>query len=206
MISHDRSALVVIDVQNDFVSGSMAIAGSERIIAPINQMAARASNLVVSVDWHPERHISFASNHEGTKPGDFIQAPYGRQKVYVDHCVQGTFGAELDPRLEVAKASLILRKGYRADLDSFSAFHWNDGVTCTGLAGYLRDRAIENVYVCGLARLGCVLQSALGAAREGFNVFFVDDASMGNAGRDEGECMALLHQAGVKVVTTGELE
>lgn len=206
MISHERSTLVVIDVQNDFVSGTMAIAGSERIIAPINRMSALSPNLVVAMDWHPRGHISFAGSHEGNVPGDFIQAPYGRQKLYVDHCVQGTHGAELDPRLEVGKASLILRKGYRADLDSFSAFHWNDGVTSTGLAGYLRDRSIEHVYVCGLARLGCVLQSALGAAREGFNVFFVDDASMGSAGRDEGECMALLHQAGVKVVASGDLE
>lgn len=183
----------------------MAIAGSEQIIAPINRMAAMTPNLVVAMDWHPHGHISFASSHETNIPGDFVEVPYGRQKLYVDHCVQQTWGAELDPRLQVANASLILRKGYRTDLDSFSAFHWNDGVTCTGLAGYLRDRSIENAYVCGLARLGCVLQSALGAAREGFNVFFVDDASMGNAGRDEDECMALLHQAGVKVVKSGDL-
>lgn len=201
----ERSALVIVDVQNDFVSGSMAIPGSEAIIDPINRIAPLFPTVVAALDWHPRDHISFASNHPGLKAGDFIPRPWGQQKLYPDHCVQGTPGAEPDPRLKLDTAALLLRKGYQRDLDSFSAFHWNDGTTCTGLAGYLRDRGIEKVWVCGLARLGCVLQSALGAAREGFETHFIDDASMGTAGRDEAECLAMLHDAGVKIVTTQNL-
>jgi len=200
-----RDALVIVDVQNDFVSGTMKVPGAEAIIGPINEMAAASRNLIVAADWHPRGHISFASSHDGRQHGDFIEVAHGRQKLFHDHCVQGTWGAELDPRLRVEHAALVLRKGYHADLDSFSAFHWNDGATRTGLAGYLRDRGVERVFVCGIARLGCVLQSALGAAREGFETFFVDDASVGDAGRSEDECMALLAEAGVAVVRSGDL-
>lgn len=200
MVARAQDVLLVVDVQNDFVSGATAVRGAQEIIAPINAMAAVAGSVVVATDWHPSRHVSFASAHRGGRPGDIVDVPYGKQKLYVDHCVQGSWGAELDPRLELAGAALVLRKGYRPDLDSFSAFHWNDGVTRTGLAGYLRERDIRRIYVSGIARLGCVMQSALGAAREGFEVFLVDDASVGDAGRSEKECMAQLRDAGVSLV------
>jgi nicotinamidase/pyrazinamidase len=203
MRAHD--ALLVVDVQNDFVSGSMAIAGAERIIAPINALAARAPHVILAMDWHPPGHISFASSHAGRQHGDRIEAPYGPQTLFHDHCIQGSWGAALDQRLDVARAELVLRKGYRADLDSFSAFHWNDGQTRTGLAGYLRDRGIDRVHVAGLARLGCVLQSALGAAREGFAVCLIDDASVGDARRSEDECVALLRDAGGQLVASRDL-
>lgn len=200
-----QDALLVIDVQNDFVSGSMAIAGAERIIAPINAVAAVAPHVIVAMDWHPPGHISFASAHAGRVHGDRIEVSYGPQTLFHDHCVQGTWGAALDERLELVRAELVLKKGYNADLDSFSAFHWNDGKTRTGLAGYLRDRGIERVYVSGLARLGCVLQSALGAAREGFQIRLIDDASVGDARRSEDECMALLRDAGGRLVQSRDL-
>lgn len=197
-------ALVVVDVQNDFVSGTMAVPDAESIIAPINRLAASAAHLIVTQDWHPPTHVSFASNHVGKRPGDSVEISYGRQKLFATHCVQDTWGAELAPGLRVSHAHLILRKGYRIELDSFSAFHWNDGVTRTGLAGYLRDRDVKRVLVAGLARFGCVLQSALGAAREGFEVGFVDDASKGNAGLSEAEGQALLDGAGIAVVHSSD--
>lgn len=191
---HD--ALLVIDVQNDFVSGSLAIPGAAQIIEPINAAARMFDHVIIVTDWHPEGHVSFASAHLGAAKGDSVSVFYGEQKVHADHCVQGSWGAELAPNLDLAKAQMTFRKGYRKDVDSYGAFYENDRETSTGLGAYLKARGIERVFCAGLARYGCVLQSALGAARDGFTVFMVRDASAGDFDREEND--RLIAAAGVQ--------
>lgn len=205
MLPTEKDALIVVDVQNDFVSGTMAIPDAKSIIAPINQMAAVFPTVVVATDWHPVGHVSLASSHPGAKHGDVVEVFYGEQRVFHDHCVQETWGAELDPDLRLGKAQLILRKGYRMGVESNGAFYENDGITRTGLTGYLRDRGIDRVYCCGLARLGCVMQTALGAARDGFRVFMVDDASKGRPRPEDADTLKRLADAGIAWVSSSEL-
>jgi nicotinamidase/pyrazinamidase len=205
MLPTEKDVLIVVDVQNDFVTGTMAISGAKSIIEPINRMAEVFPTVVVATDWHPVGHVSLASSHPGKKHGDVVQTFYGEQKVFHDHCVQGTWGAELDPDLKLGMAQLIFRKGYRMGVESNGSFYENDGVTATGLTGYLRGRGIENVYCTGLARLGCVMQTALGAARDGFKVYMVDDASKGRPGPNDEASMKKLADAGVKWVHSTEL-
>jgi nicotinamidase/pyrazinamidase len=193
----DKDVLIVVDVQNDFVCGTMAIPLAKAIIAPINAVAAAIPNLVVATDWHPADHVSFASAHPGLRHGDSVAVFYGTQRVYHDHCVQGSWGAELDPDLRLDKAQLILRKGYRPGVESNGCFYENDAVTRTGLAEYLRARGVGRVFCAGLARYGCVMQSALGAARDGFDVFMIDDASAGRPRDDEAEMLRTLEHAGI---------
>jgi nicotinamidase/pyrazinamidase len=176
MLLKRTSALIVIDVQNDFVSGSMAVANARRIINPINRLAETFETVVVAQDWHPPGHVSFASAHAEARPRDVVTVSYGVQRVFCDHCIQGTEGAELYPALRLEKAALILRKGYRREIDSYSAFYENDGKTCTGLAAYLRARGFDAVICVGLTRYGCVMASATDAVRDGFRVAIVDDA------------------------------
>jgi nicotinamidase/pyrazinamidase len=172
-----RDALVVIDVQNDFVSGTMAVPEAKRIIEPINRLAEAFETVIVVQDWHPPGHVSFASAHPGAKHRDLISVTYGTQRVFHDHCVQGTVGAELDPGLRLSSARLVLRKGYRREVDSHSAFFENDRATSTGLAAYLRVHGVERLFCAGLTRYGCVMMSAVDALREGFRVAIVEDAS-----------------------------
>lgn len=201
----DRDALLVIDVQNDFVSGSMAVPGAERIIGPINRIAARFANLVIATDWHPADHVSFASAHPGACHGDAVAVPYGRQRVFHDHCVQESWGAELAPGLRLSRAQLVLRKGYRREVDSFSCFYENDDTTPTGLGAYLRARSIERVFCTGLARFGCVMASALGAARDGLIAYMVEDASAGRETPEEDLLRRRLAEAGVRWLESHEL-
>jgi nicotinamidase/pyrazinamidase len=174
-----KDALVVVDVQVDFVSGALAVPGAEVVIAPINRLARVFEHVIVTTDWHPADHISFVSNHPGAKTGDCIATSYGEQTLHVAHCVQGTSGVELDPRLELGKAELIVRKGYRRDVESYGAFYDGAG-NSTGLGAYLKARGFERVFCTGLARHVCVLNTALGAARDGFDTFIVTDASAGD--------------------------
>jgi nicotinamidase/pyrazinamidase len=194
--------LIIIDTQNDFVTGVFGRPESEAIIGPINALVEAFEHVVVVKDWHPRDHISFASNHPGAKMRDRIDAPYGKQPVYHDHCVQGTKGAELDPRLEVTKAELILHKGYRSVSDSLSAFYEADG-TATGMGAYLKARNFKRVFLVGLARYGCVLQSALGAVKDGFETAIVRDASAGDHDVEEND--KLIAQAGIKWINSSEL-
>ena len=199
-----QDVLIVVDVQNDFVCGTMAIPDAKRIIAPINAMAAVFTNVVVATDWHPPGHVSFASAH-GKAHGDVVPVFYGEQRVYHDHCVQQSWGAELDPELRLGGAQLILRKGYRPHVESNGCFYENDEVTRTGLAEYLRARGIGRVFCAGLARYGCVMQSALGAARDGFAVFMVDDASAGRPRDDEAAVRKRIADAGIAWVHSREV-
>ena len=199
-----KDVFIVVDVQNDFTTGSMAIAGSESIIEPINVTAEIFEHVVVVTDWHPADHVSFASAHEGAAHGDTVAVPYGEQRVWNDHCVQGTEGAELDPGLKLDKAELVFRKGYRTAVDSYGAFYENDVVTPTGLGAYLKGRGIERVFVAGLARYGCAMQTALGAAKDGFDVFLVDDAAGGRPADPDAEAasMATIADANIGWVTS----
>lgn len=189
-----QDVLLVIDIQNDFVSGSLAIAGAEDIVAPVNRAASLFDHVVVITDWHPPRHISFASRH-GVPQKSVVTTAYGEQFVHADHCVQGSWGAELAPGLELAKAELVLRKGYREDVDSYGAFYENDGTTVTGLSAYLKARGLTRVFCSGLARYACVMHTALGARRDGFEVFILRDASAGGRNPEAGE--AAIAAAGI---------
>jgi nicotinamidase/pyrazinamidase len=177
-------ALLVIDMQRDFLpshlgtGGALAVARGDEIIPGINALAARFDHVLLTQDWHPRGHISFASAHPGKQPfTDTVQAPYGTQTLWPDHCVQGTPGAELDPRLHIPHAELILRKGFRRDIDSYSAFLENDHKTPTGLAGYLKDRALTRLFLCGLAYDFCVGFSAIDGAALGFTCLVLEDLS-----------------------------
>jgi nicotinamidase/pyrazinamidase len=169
-------ALLVIDMQLDFLpGGALAVPGGDTIIPAINALSARFDHVILTQDWHPQNHISFASSH-GLHPfTDTIEAPYGTQHLWPDHCIQGTPGADLHPGLSIPHAELILRKGFRKDIDSYSAFTENDQHTPTGLAGYLRERGLTRLFFTGLAYDFCVGFSALAAARLGFESIVLED-------------------------------
>jgi nicotinamidase/pyrazinamidase len=169
-------ALLVIDMQLDFLpGGALAVADGEAILPGINALAARFDHVILTQDWHPRNHISFASTH-GLHPfTDTIEASYGTQHLWPDHSIQGTRGAELHPDLSIPHAELILRKGFRKNIDSYSAFTENDQQTPTGLAGYLRERGLTRLFFTGVAYDFCVGFSALAAARLGFESLVIED-------------------------------
>lgn len=171
------TALIVVDVQNSFVAGgSLAVPRGDEVVPLINALARKFENVVLTQDWHPPGHRSFASSHPGKKPFDLVALDYGNQILWPDHCIQGSDGARFHPDLAVAHAQLILRKGYHRGVDSYSAFVEADGKTQTGLAGYLRERGIAKVYVCGLATDFCVAWTALDACKLGFEAAVIEDA------------------------------
>ena len=164
-------ALLVIDVQNDFCpGGALAVAGGDEIVAGINAIMGQFDAVILTQDWHPAGHSSFASLHDGQAPYDMIEMPYGSQVLWPDHCIQGTQGAAFHAMLETDRADLIIRKGYNPAIDSYSAFFENDHKTPTGLEGYLRTRGITEVTLVGLALDFCVNYSAVDAAQLGFKV------------------------------------
>ena len=170
-------ALIVIDVQNDFCpGGALAVAGGDEIVPIVNDLIGQFDHVVLTQDWHPAGHSSFASSHEGHGPFETIEMPYGPQTLWPDHCVQGTPGAEFHPALEWTKAELVVRKGFRRAIDSYSALFENDHETPTGLTGYLRERGLNELTLVGLATDFCVAFSALDAARAGFSVSVQLDA------------------------------
>ncbi|MGF1624107.1 MAG: bifunctional nicotinamidase/pyrazinamidase [Alphaproteobacteria bacterium] len=170
-------ALLVIDVQYDFCpGGSLAIAEGDRIVPAVNRLARSFEHVILTQDWHPADHASFASQHPGTEPFGTIAMPYGDQTVWPDHCVQGTRGAEFLDTLSLPHAELILRKGFRRTIDSYSAFFENDRTTPTGLAGYLRERGLRRLFCVGLAFDICVRFSAEDAVRQGFEAIVIEDA------------------------------
>lgn len=169
-------ALLVIDMQNDFMpGGSLAVPGGDEIIPGINALAARFDHVLLTQDWHPSGHISFASTHGKQPYVDTVEASYGTQHLWPDHTVQGTSGANLHGSLSIPHTELILRKGFRRHIDSYSAFTENDGVTPTGLAGYLRERNLTRLFFTGLALDFCVGFSAIAAAKLGFESVVLED-------------------------------
>jgi nicotinamidase/pyrazinamidase len=170
-------ALIVIDVQNDFCpGGALAVAEGDQIIRQINGLMGDFATVVLTQDWHPANHASFAANHPGAEPFGLTQMPYGPQVLWPTHCVQGTSGAEFHSALRTDPAQLIVRKGFRPEIDSYSAFFENDRTTATGLEGYLRNRGVTAVTLVGLATDYCVAYSALDAARLGFKVTVLEGA------------------------------
>lgn len=170
-MQHSSHALLVIDVQNDFCPGGLlAVTDGDSIVPGINALMDDFSTIILTQDWHPAHHSSFASEHPGAAAYDLTQMPYGPQVLWPDHCIQGSHGAQFHPALHTGPAALIIRKGMNPAIDSYSAFFENDHTTPTGLGGYLRDRGITNVTLVGLATDFCVQYSALDAARQGFGV------------------------------------
>lgn len=168
-IDADHEALIVIDVQNDFCpGGALAVGGGDEIVPLVNRLIDAKPHVVLTQDWHPAGHSSFASSHAGQSPFGSIRLGYGPQTLWPDHCVQGTRGAEFHAGLAWTKAELVIRKGFRPGIDSYSAFYENDRKTPTGLAGYLRDRGLTRLTLVGLATDYCVAYSALDARRLGF--------------------------------------
>ena len=203
----ERSALIVVDVQNCFCSGgTLAVPGGEEVVPLINRIARGFVNVLLTQDWHPAGHASFASSHAGRQPFQTTRLAYGEQVLWPDHAVQGTADADLHPGLQLPHAQLLLRKGWHKDIDSYSAFFEADRKTATGLAGYLRERAIRRVFVCGLATDFCVAWTAIDARAAGFETLVIEDAtraidldgSLAAAWRD-------MTAAGVQRVLSGEL-
>jgi nicotinamidase/pyrazinamidase len=203
--AHD--VLLVIDVQNDFCpGGALAVADGDAVINVIHRVAPRFEHIVLTQDWHPAGHSSFASAYPGKKPFEQVELSYGAQTLWPDHCVQGSKGAEFHPALRLPRAELILRKGFRLRIDSYSAFFENDRTTPTGLAGYLEERGLTRVFLTGLAYDYCVGYSALDARRMGFEAVVIRDACRaidleGSVARIEAE----FDQAGVMLIESAEL-
>jgi nicotinamidase/pyrazinamidase len=164
-------ALIVIDIQTDFCpGGALAVAGGDAIVAPVNALMADFDTVILTQDWHPAGHSSFASSHAGASPYDVTQMPYGPQVLWPDHCIQGSIGALFHPELATDRADMIIRKGFNPAIDSYSAFFENDHETPTGLEGYLRTRGVTSLVLVGLAADFCVNFSAVDGARLGFKV------------------------------------
>jgi len=175
---HD--VLIVVDLQYDFLpGGSLAVAGGDEIVPLVNTLAKRFTNVVLTQDWHPADHISFASQHAGAEPFSTVQLPYGTQVLWPDHCVWNTHGAQLSADLDIPHAQLVIRKGYNRAVDSYSGFQEADRLTRTGLGGYLAERRLGKIYVAGLATDFCVAWTALDAADAGLDVSVIEDASRG---------------------------
>lgn len=169
--------LIVIDVQRDFCpGGTLAVPDGDAVVAPINRLIEIFPHVILTQDWHPPGHRSFASSHSGRKPFETIDLAYGTQTLWPDHCVQDTAGADFHPDLKVGTAELVIRKGFRPGIDSYSAFKENDKTTRTGLSGYLRERRLNRLFFCGLALDFCVGWSALDGRRDSFPAWVIVDA------------------------------
>ena len=203
----DKSVLIVVDVQNCFLpGGSLAVGKGEEVIPIINKLGASFANVVMTQDWHTPGHVSFASSHPGKKPFEMIKLPYGDQVLWPDHCVQGTDGAMIHKDINIAHAQLVIRKGFRKTVDSYSAFREADRKTVTGLAAYLKSRGLNRVFVTGLATDFCVAWTAMDARREGFEVSVIEDACRGiDTQGSLAKAWDAMKKAGVKRIQSGDL-
>jgi nicotinamidase/pyrazinamidase len=199
--------LIVVDVQNDFCpGGALAVLRGDEVVAPIQRIAPRFRHTILTQDWHPAHHTSFASSHPGKKPYESIELAYGAQTLWPPHCVQGTPGADFHPGLYLPQAELILRKGFRPEVDSYSAFFENDRATTTGLAGYLHERGLTRVFFAGLAYDYCVGYSALDARRLGFPAVVLREACRAiDLNGSVAAMEAQFAEAGVTAINTAEL-
>ncbi|MGH7374200.1 MAG: bifunctional nicotinamidase/pyrazinamidase [Candidatus Rokuibacteriota bacterium] len=202
-----RDVLLVVDMQNDFIpGGALPVKEGDLIVPLVNQLAARFEHVILTQDWHTPGHISFASSHPGKKPFETITLSYGTQVLWPDHCVQGTPGADFHRDLKIPHAELVIRKGYRKQMDSYSAFFEADGKTTTGLSGYVRDRGFRQVYLVGLATDFCVGWSALDARKVGLGASVIEDASRGiDTEGSLAKAWEQMAKAGVKRIRSGDL-
>jgi nicotinamidase/pyrazinamidase len=210
-LDREKDALVIVDVQHDFLpGGALAVAGGDAVIGPIAALAPRFATVVATQDWHPPGHVSFASSHPGRKPYETAALPQGPQELWPDHCVQGSRGAALHPGLPDAAISLVLRKGARRDVDSYSGFRENVGPggsrPTTGLGAWLAARGVKRIFVCGLARDFCVRATAVDGAAEGLEVHVLDDLTRAVFPDRRAETDAALARAGVRLATSAQLE
>ena len=196
-------ALLIVDVQNDFCpGGALEVPEGDEVVPVINNLIGAFDHVLQTQDWHPAGHQSFASSHPQHDPYDVIEVGYGEQVLWPDHCVEGTDGAAFHPDLDTTHTELVLRKGFRPEIDSYSAFFENDGETRTGLAGYLRERGIDTLYVCGLATDFCVKWSAVDGRAEGFDVFVVEEATRGiDQNGSLAQAWKDMNDAGVQVIS-----
>ena len=196
------AALIVVDIQNDFLpGGALAVPRGDETVAIANRLMSLFSTVVLTADWHPADHASFASQHAGKAPYDVVPMPYGNQVLWPDHCVAGTTGADFAAGLETVRAHAVIRKGTDKNCDSYSGFLAADRKTPTGLAGYLKSRGVTTVFVCGLATDFCVAWTAQDAAAAGFKTYLIEDASRAiDAGGSLAAAMAGLKTAGVGVI------
>lgn len=194
-----EDVLLVVDMQNDFMpSGALAVPRGDEIVPIVNRLAAGFEHVVLTQDWHPRDHVSFAANHAGRQPFETMALPYGEQVLWPVHCVQGTPGAAFHDALDIPHARLVVRKGYRRLVDSYSAFLEADRKSPTGLTGYLREQGVKRVWCCGLATDYCVAWSALDARAAGFDVVVVEDACRGiDLGGSLARALRQLDEAGV---------
>jgi nicotinamidase/pyrazinamidase len=202
-----QDVLLAIDLQADFMpGGALAVEGGDKIVPLVNRLASRFDNVVVTQDWHPPTHASFAASHDGARPFDTKRLHYGDQTLWPEHCVQDTPGAALHPDLAVDRAFLILRKGMHSAVDSYSAFLEADRKTTTGLAAMLKARRVKRVFACGLATDFCVAHSALDARNEGFETFVIEDACRAiDANNSLSEAWARMNAAEVWRIQSGEI-
>ena len=201
----DKDVLLVVDVQNDFCGGGrLEVRGGEQVVPPVNALIAKFDHVVFTQDWHPLGHGSFASTHNA-EIFSAINVSYGIQTLWPDHCVQGSPGADFHPDLDTATGELIIRKGFRKEIDSYSAFFENDQSTQTGLKGYLNERGLERVHLCGLATDFCVAFSAIDAVRCGFESIVVEDACRGiNVDGSLEHAKAMMQQTGVTIASSAD--
>jgi nicotinamidase/pyrazinamidase len=207
LVDADRDVLLVVDVQNDFCpGGALAVAGGDQVVPVVNRLAERFAHALLTQDWHPPRHRSFASSHPGRSPYDLVELDHGTQTLWPDHCVQGTPGADFHPQLRVERADLVIRKGFRESIDSYSGFFENDRRTPTGLAGYLRERGFSRLFLVGLATDYCVAYSAIDARRQGFEAVVLTDGcrAIDVAGSLDA-ALAAMREAGVVLATSDAL-
>ncbi len=203
----DTDALLVIDVQNDFCpGGALAVPRGDEVVPVVNRLAAALAHVLVTQDWHPKGHHSFASAHPGRKPFETIELAYGAQTLWPDHCVQDTPGAALHCQLHLPNAELVLRKGFRRSIDSYSAFFENDKQTPTGLASYLRERGFTRIFLMGLATDFCVHYSAVDARRAGFIAVLVEDGCRAiDLDGSLADAMARMQAVGVERLTSAAI-
>lgn len=204
---NDDSLLLVTDVQNDFLpGGALAVPRGNEVVPVINRLATSFANVILTQDWHPPGHISFASRHAGRRPFETIELAYGTQVLWPDHCLQGSRGAEFAAALAVPHAQAVIRKGYHAHTDSYSALLEADRITPTGLAGLLRERGIRRVFLCGLATDFCVAWSALDARAAGFEATVIEDACRAiDSGGSLAAARRDLAAAGVRMISSDKL-
>jgi len=202
-----NEALLIVDVQNDFCpGGALAVPDGDQIIPVANRLVRLFAHVILTQDWHPRGHLSFASSHQEKEPYETIDLPYGNQILWPDHCVQGTEGADFHPGLKAGKSELIIRKGYHRQIDSYSTFFENDKTTPTGLEGYLRERDLNKLFLIGLATDFCVLYSSLDARRHGFEVYVVEEGVRGiDVDGSLARAWQEMKEAGVHVISEADL-
>ena len=203
----ETDVLIVVDVQNDFLpGGALAVPDGDAVIEPINRLAQAFRHVVLTQDWHPAGHASFASSHSGRQPFETAELSYGSQVLWPDHCIQGTRGAEISGDLGIPHAQLVIRKGHNPEIDSYSGFMEADRKTSTGLAGYLKERGFRRVFCAGLATDFCVAWTALDAQAAGFDTYLIEDASRAiDANGSLARAREDLDAAGVQVIGSAQV-